>query len=124
MEDEEELYGIAYSLYQKKNYFDATIFFRNLLKHSPKETKYWMGLGACSQMLKDYDEALDCYSISEELGLKQSPLLYIQAADCFFALNQIDKGLKSLERALQLSGNNKKISEHIAFMRKVWRERK
>src|SRR5205823_2565260 len=93
-----ELYTTAYRLYRDKHYTDASYFFRLLLVADPGRTKYWKGLGACLQMLGEHRAALNCYVLCQTLNLDQpDPYLYIHAADCYFAIGEVESGLKALD---------------------------
>ncbi|MBA2368639.1 MAG: tetratricopeptide repeat protein [Candidatus Protochlamydia sp.] len=122
-EKTKEFYYIAYHLYRDQQYEEAENFFRMLLMAKPTDPRYWKGLGACLQMRQNYEEALNCYICTQNLHWDQpDPYLYIYAADCYFALNQIKEGLKALEAA-RLSAEEKedaRILKHVAVMREMW----
>lgn len=123
-EKKDEIYALAYMLYQNQQYQEASTLFRLLIEAHPSEAKFWKGLGACLQMQKDYDEALNCYSCSAYFSSQNQldPYLYVYAADCHFALKQIDAGLKALEAARSNAKkmNNQRILQHVSFMQQVW----
>lgn len=118
-----EMYSLAYYLYRDQHYEKAIHLFRLLTLIDPLDPRYWKGFGASLQMVHRYEEALRCYICAEGLNQDQSdPYLYIHAADCYFALNHIKAGLKSLETA-RLNGerqNDEKVLKHVAFMHERW----
>lgn len=119
----DSLYSIAYQLYQRKEYLEALPFFKILAQSSPKNGKFWKALGACLQMLKEYESALNCYTTAQILNRQQEDLLlYIHAADCYFALEQTENGLKTLNKAFYKAEKNKDtvITQHVQFMRELW----
>lgn len=119
----QEGYALAYTLYSQKHYQEALHYFRILVLIRPSEAKYWRGLGSTLQMLKMYEEALNCYSGAQILALEEiDPLIYVYAADCFFALNRIKAGLDSLLIAKKQAKitQDKSILKHIAFMQEAW----
>lgn len=119
----DEMYAQAYALYEARRYHDAGLFFRLLVAADPTESNYWKSLGACLQMQKNYEEALNCYSCVEMmLGDSTNPYLYIHAADCYFALKQGHHGLRMLERACKKAEktHDKKIFQHAALLREIW----
>lgn len=120
----EEIYALAYMLYQNQQYQEAGTFFSLLTEAYPSETKFWKGLGACLQMQKDYEEALNCYCCCAYFSSQHQldPYLYVQTADCYFALKQIDAGLKALEAAHSTAKkmNDQRVLQHVAFMQQVW----
>lgn len=93
------LYVMGYEFYRNGKYEDAKCFFRFLSLVNSFERKYWMGLGACYQMLKSYPEAIECYSAAA-LQDPMDPYVHQYAADCYFHLNNIDKAKEALESAL------------------------
>lgn len=116
----QEIYALAYMLYQNQQYEEASHFFRLLVVSHPNDIKFWKGLGASLQMQKDYEGALQCYQCC--MQDQPDPYLHVQIADCYFALKQIDEGLNALNVA---NSNAKKIDDirvlqHVAFMRKQW----
>lgn len=119
----DSLYSIAYQLYQRKEYLEALPFFKILVQAEPKNGKFWKALGSCLQMLKEYESALNCYTTAQILnGQQEDLLLYVHAADCYFALQEIEKGLKTLNKACQQAKKNKNdvIQQHVQFMRELW----
>ncbi len=119
----EENYRSAFALYQEKAYQRATEMFKLLVLARPFEAKYWKALGACLQMQKAYEEALSCYSSALAFSSKPIDLsLYVYAADCYFALKQIEAGLKTLETASLYAkeGQEARLLHHLGFMREQW----
>lgn len=120
----QNIYALAYMLYQQKEYQDSGCFFRLLVIARPTEAKYWKGLGSCLQMLKNFEEALNCYHCCFEMSDRYhfDPYFYIQISDCFFALNQIDAGLKALESALfhAKDRQNHHVIQHVELMKQSW----
>ena len=119
----EEIHHIAFYLYQDQQYSKAAQFFRVLTIINPLETKYWKALGASLQLKQNYKEAIENYIqailVSTQLP---DPYLYVHAADCYFALNQVEQGLKSLEGAREIAEKqkNKQIINHTLLMQELW----
>jgi secretion system chaperone SscA len=119
----QEMEALAHFLYRNEEYQDASHFFRLLAFARPSISKYWKGLGACLQMLQEYDEAINCYASSHILNQEETdPYLYVHAADCYFALKQKEEGLKALEAACLSAEKTKdpRISRHVTLMRELW----
>lgn len=93
------LYSLAYHLYENGKYFDSKQVFRFLSLSDPFDRRYWMGLGASYQMLKDFKEALECYSVAA-VQEPNDPYVHLHAADCLFATGDTQKGVKTLESAI------------------------
>jgi secretion system chaperone SscA len=119
----DELYEIAYRLYQNQHYQQAIDFFRLLTAIKPFESKYWKGLGAALQMTQEYQLAIESYICAQTVGKgKPDPYLFIYAADCYFALGQIEDGLNALKGA-QWSAEEEQETralQHVALMRQRW----
>lgn len=115
-------YTIAYDFYRNGKYGDAKNFFRLLTVADSFERKYWMGLGACCQMLKAYEEAVDCYSVA---ALQDPSDLYAHwhAADCFFHLGKLDQAQEALNSALQIAQGNeshRNLIPQLSLLAETW----
>ena len=118
-----ELYALAYFLYGQQHYLDASHLFRLLAAARPSEPKYWKGLGACLQVLKEYDGALNCYASAQMLYLTQTdPYLYLHSADCYIALKEVEKAFKALDAAHKRAEitKDKRVLQHVKLMREMW----
>jgi secretion system chaperone SscA len=116
-------YHSAYDLYKKKNYSQALYFFQVLTWLRPLDKKYWKGLGACQQVLKNYFDALQSYQCFQELCQDQIDLyVSIHQADCLFALDQVDKGLELLQatRLHAEAAENRQVIYHVCLMHDIW----
>jgi type III secretion system low calcium response chaperone LcrH/SycD len=120
----QDLYFLAFSLYREERYQDASYFFRLLAVAQPSDAKNWKGLGACLQMVQEYEDALHCYMSAQILNQeKPDPYLYVHAADCYFALKQKESGLKTLEAARLAAEEtqDRRVLQHVALMRELWK---
>lgn len=124
-EKEGEAYATAYMLYQNRRYQEAGYLFRLLTQAAPDQPKYWKGLGACLQLQKDYEGALDSYCCCAQANSSScsDAALYTHTADCYLALKEMDKALTALEVAAAIAKKTKQrhILQHVAFMKKMWR---
>ena len=118
----QEMYALAYAFYQKADYNQASLFFRLLVTVRPFEIKFWKGFGASLQMEKHYGEALNCYMTCVNLSETQDPYIYLHAADCFFALKDVELGLNVLEEAKLAAQetNDVRVLKHVHFMHQQW----
>jgi type III secretion system low calcium response chaperone LcrH/SycD len=113
--DMETLYHLAYSQYRQGQYDDAEKTFRVLCFHDHLSERFWLGLGAARQMLKDYEGAILAYSMIPESG-GFNPLAPLHAAECYLALGLYEEALAGLEGALEWAGNSAEpeaIVKHI-----------
>lgn len=95
----ESLYATGYELYKNGKYEDAKSFFRFLTLANSFERKNWMGLAGCNQMLKQYQEAIECYSAAA-IQDPSDPYAHWHAADCYFHSGNLIKAKVALESAL------------------------
>jgi type III secretion system low calcium response chaperone LcrH/SycD len=101
----EELYEIAFLLYKNGKYDKAVNFFTLMTLLHPLERKFWMGLGACHEMLKGYDKAIECYGVAA-VHDPEDPLVHWHAANCFFCKGDETKALGVLKTAIEVASKN------------------
>ena len=85
----EAVYSLAFGYYQTGRYDEALKLFQFLVLFDHLNQKYWMGLGATQQVLKDYQAAVTSYGYCSFLNL-ENPKPQLHAAECYLALG--DKG--------------------------------
>ena len=93
-EDYDTIYSLAYSLYGTGDYGQAKEIFQK---------KYWMGLGACWQLEKSYEEALKAWSMVALLD-DTDPTPHFHATQCYFYMEEREEGLKALQAAKKRIG--------------------
>ncbi len=91
----EELYGEAYGFYEQEAYVKAADVFRWLVLLNPFISKYWMGLGACQQLLGLFEKALHSYAVAALLD-SLSPYPHFYAFECYEALGDPNEAAKAL----------------------------
>lgn len=84
-EELEAVYSLAFGYYQTGKYDEAAKLFQFLVLMDHLNAKFWFGLGAVQQVLKDYKSALASYGYSSFLNIG-NPKPQIHAAECFLAL--------------------------------------
>lgn len=97
-EDLDVLYSLAYRLYQSGDYGQAKTVFHQLVLLEPLIQKYWLGLGVCLQLEKKYEEALKTWGMASVLD-GYDPTPHFHAAECNFALGDLDQTWKTLKAA-------------------------
>lgn len=103
-ENMEAIYNVAYNAYNTGNLDQAHKVFQFLCYFDHLEHKYWMGLGATRQMLKDFSGAVDAYSLAGILNVND-PRAPFQAANCHIALGNRDAAISGLTAAMEFSGH-------------------
>jgi len=99
------LYCIGYNLYRNGKYTDARDFFRFLSIIKADDRRYWLGLGACCQMMKNYPTALESYSVAAILN-PNDPYVHFYAAECTYHSGDIPKAIATLESALTVAAQS------------------
>ena len=106
----EAIYSVAYNLYQGGKYEEAQKVFQFLCFYDHFNRKYFMGLGACQQMMKDYGNAIEIFSFATILDSDDpKPMLYI--GDCHLAMGGNDEARQAYETAIEWAGENEDFIE-------------
>jgi secretion system chaperone SscA len=116
------LYSSAYEMYRNGKYGESKQFFRFLVLLNASDRRFWMGMGACYQMLKEYQAAIECYSVAAVQNPKD-PYVHQYAADCFFAQNEIKMAIQTLQSAISAAVENgdKMLVEKLKIVEKAWK---
>jgi type III secretion system low calcium response chaperone LcrH/SycD len=91
----EAVYSLAFGYYRTGKYVEALKLFQFLVLFDHLNAKYWMGLGAVQQVLKDYQNAVLAYGYSSFLNL-DNPKPQLHAAECFLAMGDKVKAASAL----------------------------
>lgn len=105
-----KFYGAAYRLFEHRRYNDAANAFLFLATLNPYNHDYWVGMGMCSQLIKDYETAIDAYEMAAICRI-DSPVPYFYLAKCLFALHDRDSALQALELAIEYSESHPEFTE-------------
>jgi len=97
-EDIETIHAIGENFYNQAQYDQAEPMFQFACFYAHLEPRYWMSLGKCRQMTKNYQGAIDAYAMSHmrDAGNAWPP---IQAAICCLALNEKGAAAEALALA-------------------------
>lgn len=76
------VYATAFNHYQSGKYNESLDIFYVLRTLDFKDPRYSLGIGACYQKLKNYEDAIPYY-IAASILEPTSPLPYYYASDCF-----------------------------------------
>lgn len=106
----ESMYAQAYRLYHTGKYFEATHLFRILIMMNAMEPKYLLGLAACFHMLKEYENAIQTYSLCSTLE-PESPIPHYHSSDCFIQMNNHFSAMISLEMTITRCGDKPEYSK-------------
>ena len=102
--DEEmgKFYQAAYTLFQRHAYREAADAYLFLVSLNSANHDYWVGLGMSTQMLGDYEGAIDAYELAATCEL-DNPVSYFYLAKCLFAIHDRENALEALELAIEYS---------------------
>ena len=95
-EELEAVYSLAFNFYRSGKYDEAGKLFDFLALFDHLNQKFWMGLGAVQQVLKDYQSAVTSYGYCSFLKL-DNPKPQLHAAECFLAMGDKRNAASSLE---------------------------
>ena len=84
-EELEAVYSLAFGYYRTGKYDEASKLFQFLVLFDHLNAKFWFGLGAVQQAMKDYQGAVASYGYCSFLNL-ENPKPQLHAAECFLAL--------------------------------------
>ncbi len=120
-EEAKVLYSQAYHFYNTGLYSKAKECFRILTALQPLNYNYWYGLGAAFQMLKEFDSAVQAYSLGAIADKDEhDPYPHFHAAECMMALKQYERAaqaLRSAETIVRQQNLNQKLLDQIEQLR-------
>ena len=90
------MYSLAFGYYRTGKYDDALKLFKFLVLFDHLNAKFWLGLGAVQQVLKDFQGAVASYGYCSFLKL-DDPRPQLHAAECFLAMGDKRNAASSLE---------------------------
>jgi type III secretion system low calcium response chaperone LcrH/SycD len=100
----EGIYAQAYRLYNTGRYKDSIQLFRLLVSLAPTEEKFILGLGACFHLLKEYSDAIDCYTLCASMNT-ENPIPLYHIADCLIQMNDPVSAKISMDLAIKAAGD-------------------
>lgn len=104
----EAVYSLAFGYYKTGKYDEARKLFQFLVLFDHLNAKYWMGLGAAQQVLKEYKDAVLSYGYCSFLDLS-NPKPQLHAAECFIAMGDRLNAASSLEALNEFCPQNTDI---------------
>ncbi|WP_299731955.1 SycD/LcrH family type III secretion system chaperone [uncultured Endozoicomonas sp.] len=108
----EAIYSVAYNLYQSGKYDEAQQIFQFLCFYDHFNRKYFMGLGACQQMKKEFDKAIEVFSFATLLDSDDPrPMIYI--GDCHMGKGDKEKAKIAYETSMDWAGESTDYAQDI-----------
>lgn len=81
----EAVYSLAFGYYRTGKFDEALKLFQFLVLFDHLNQKFWVGLGAVQQVLKDYEHAVVSYGFASLLNL-ENPKPQLHSAECYLAM--------------------------------------
>ncbi len=103
-EEIEAIYSLAYNIFENGKYEDALKIFQFLCLFSHLDERFWLGAGACYQQLKEFEKAVEAYSMVAMMDV-ENPIPPLQAAMCYLSMEDFDKAESGCEAAIHWSGD-------------------
>jgi type III secretion system low calcium response chaperone LcrH/SycD len=103
--DMEVIYSLGLNFYKSAKYDKARSMFQFLCFYDHTNPKWWNGLGATQQMLKDYERAINAFAYATLLDV-ENPQPQLQAGYCLMALQKYEEAVSALEGAIITCGND------------------
>lgn len=107
----EQLYAFGFNQYQSGKWDDAHKVFQSLCMLDHYDSRFFLGLGACRQSMKHFEQAIQSYSYGAMLDLNE-PRFPFHAAECHVHLDDLDAAESGFQSALALAEAQ---SEHLAL---------
>ena len=72
--------------------------------------EYWLGLGMSTQLLGNYETAIDAYEMAAICKL-DSPVPYFYLAKCLFAIHDRDSSIQALDLAIEYAADDPQYAD-------------
>jgi type III secretion system low calcium response chaperone LcrH/SycD len=106
----ESIYNYGYQAFQSGKYKDALNFFVFLRSMDPGDYRYWFGIAACHQHLKNYSRAIAHYYICTYLE-PENPVPYFHMYDCYLSQNMLPQAYNALVELIDTARDQEEYSE-------------
>lgn len=97
-----KFYQAAFKLFEQHHYADAADAFLFLITLDSANHDYWLGLGMSTQLLHQYEAAIDAYEMAA-ISKLDSPVPYFYLAKCLYAVHDKESSLSALNLAIEYS---------------------
>lgn len=98
----EQIYTVAYYQYDSGDYISAQKTFQMLCILDHFQGRFFLGLGACSQQLKQYQSAIESYQSAAVIDLEDPrPIFYL--GECYLQIKDLSNAKQCFYLSAQLS---------------------
>jgi type III secretion system low calcium response chaperone LcrH/SycD len=98
-EQMENFYQFARRLCEHERFKDASDVFLVLTALNPYVSHFWLGLGLCDKIERDYKGALFDYSMAMAVD-KENAFVYYNIADCYYRLGEGNSAEEFIEMCI------------------------
>jgi type III secretion system low calcium response chaperone LcrH/SycD len=105
-----KFYKAAYHLFEHHKHSDAADAFLFLVTLNPYNHDYWLGLGMATQLIGNFEGAIDAYEMAAVYEI-DNPTPYFYLAKCLFAIHDRESSLQALDLALEYANERSEYDE-------------
>lgn len=106
----ESVYSVAYNLYQNGKYAEATKVFQFLCFYDHYNAKYYLGLGGCRLMQKEYESAIDFFGFAAAMDT-DDPRAMLYIGDCHLAMGDDEAAKIAYQTSADWAGSQEEFAE-------------
>lgn len=99
----EFIYEYGIGLFKSGNYAEASNIFLFLSQMNGKDSRFPFAYGSCQYKLKNFQGAIQFYSLSALLD-NENPSVWYNLGDCYMQLQVYDLALTTLNRCIDAAG--------------------
>lgn len=105
----ESVYSVAYNLYQSGKYVEAIKVFQFLCFYDHYSVKYYLGLGACRFMQKEYENAIEFLGFAASMNT-DDPRAILYIGDCHLAMGNDESAKIAYKTAVEWAGDQEEFT--------------
>jgi type III secretion system low calcium response chaperone LcrH/SycD len=109
-EEMEATYAMAFNFVNQQHYSKAEKLGEFLCHLNHYESRFWLLLGICRQMTKNYSGAVQAYSLAG-VNDPENPFPPLRAAECHLLLKDYEKAIQAAKAVLFWAADNPQMKE-------------
>ncbi len=114
-EDFSDVYSLACDYYDKGLIEQAENIFRSLCLYDFSNVDYLLGLAAVKQVQKQYQKAINLYSLAINLD-ENNASIYLYAGQCYLYTGEKESAISSFNHCLSLACNDNEREQAIHYI--------
>jgi len=116
----EQFYTYGYAQYKFGNFLQAIDVFRSLCTRRPFESRFWFGLGAACQEMKQYEAAIQSWMMAARTE-PNDPYPHFHAAECALSKSDWNRAFGLLKEAEARVAKHHPLKEQIVALKLRWK---